>query len=57
MCKTHEVGLTEVTIGESKHYLCYPCMAVFATDVMNFAMMNLKQVTDNGGNTYFTDKE
>ena len=55
MCGKNEVGLTEMTVGKSKHYLCYPCMAKFATDVLSYAKFNLTENIDEYGNTYFTD--
>lgn len=57
MCHKIEVGLTEMRVGSTKHYLCYPCMANFATDVLEFANNNLTKHTDDFGNIYFTDRD
>lgn len=57
LCGRIEVGLVEMDVGRTKHYLCYPCMARFATDVINYAKMNLTEKEDTCGNIYFVDKE
>jgi hypothetical protein len=57
MCDKIEVGLTEMKVGKTKHYLCYPCMAEFVNDVLEFATMNLTKNTGDFGKIYFTDGE
>lgn len=57
MCRKIEVGLTEMTVGSTKHYLCYSCIATFINDVLEYANMNLTKHTDEYGNIYFTDKD
>jgi hypothetical protein len=57
MCNKIEVGLTEMHVGESIHFLCYPCMAKFTTDILEFAQLNLTKHEDNLGHVYFTDGE
>lgn len=56
MCRRIEVGLVEMTVGKTKHYLCYPCMAKFATDVLEYAKLNLTEKKDDCGNVYFIDE-
>lgn len=36
MCGEIQFGLIEMKVGDTKHYLCYPCMAKFTTDVLEF---------------------
>ena len=57
MCRKNEVGLTEMTVGSTKHYLCYSCIATFTNDVLEYANLNLIKHTDEDGNIYFTDKD
>ena len=57
MCRKIEVGLVELKIGDSKHYLCYPCMATFATDVKMYADGNLYPTVDSYGNTVYSEKK
>lgn len=42
MCRKIETGLVEMSVGKTKHSLCYDCMAIFALDIMEFAAHNLK---------------
>lgn len=55
MCHQIEKGLTEMKIGNTKHYLCYDCMAKLAFDVIEFASMNLKKEFKKEGYTICTD--
>lgn len=57
ICGRIEVGLVEMNVGKTKHYLCYPCMADFASDVLDYARMNLTEKVNEYGNTYFIDEE
>lgn len=57
MCDKIEVALVEMKVGKTKHYLCYPCMAKFATDVLEYANLNLTKRANEFGNIYFTDKD
>lgn len=57
MCNKIEVGLTEMRVGKTKHYLCYPCMAIFASDILDYARMNLTEKVNEYGNAYFTDEK
>ena len=57
ICGRIEVGLVEMNVGKTKHYLCYPCMANFATDVLDYARMNLTKKVNECGNTYFIDEK
>ena len=57
ICGRIEVGLVEMNVGKTKHYLCYPCMANFASDVLDYARMNLTEKVNEYGNTYFIDEE
>lgn len=41
MCGKHEVGLVTMTVGKTKHHLCYDCMTKFALDIADYAIMNL----------------
>lgn len=49
MCHKNEIALTEMTIGNTKHHICYDCMLDFAIDVMNFAQLNLREELDKAG--------
>ena len=42
MCHKIELGLTEMTLGNTKHYLCYDCLAKLTLDMVEFASMNLE---------------
>lgn len=57
ICKKIGVGLVEMNVGETKHYLCYPCMANFASDILDYARMNLTEKINEYGNTYFIDEK
>ena len=57
ICGRIEVGLVEMNVGKTKHYLCYPCMANFASDVLDYARMNLTDKVNEYGNTYFIDEK
>ena len=57
ICGRIEVGLAEMSVGKTKHYLCYSCKANFASDVLDYARMNLTEKVNEYGNTYFIDKE
>lgn len=49
MCNEIEVGLTELTIGNIKHHICYNCMADLVVDIVNFARANLQDEIRNLG--------
>ena len=50
-CGKIEVGLTEMRVGKTNHYLCYDCMTVFAFDVVEFAAHNLRNEFEAKGYT------
>ena len=41
ICGRIEVGLVEMNVGKTKHYLCYPCMADFLSDINHFSGIKL----------------
>ena len=49
MCNKIEVGLTELTIGNIKHHICYDCMPDLVVDFVNFAKANLQDELRNLG--------
>lgn len=57
ICGRIEIGLVEMNVGKTMHYLCYPCMANFASNVLDYARMNLTEKVNEYGNTYFIDEE
>lgn len=40
ICKEREIGLVELSVGETKHHLCYKCMYKFVKDLDVFVDMN-----------------
>ena len=46
MCRNIEKGLVEMSIGETKHHLCYDCMFKFGLDVVQFTQMNFSDELD-----------
>ena len=46
-----------MNVGKTKHYLCYPCMANFASDVLDYARMNLTEKVNEYGNTDCIDEK
>lgn len=57
MCGKIEVGLTEMRVGKTKHYLCYDCMTVFAFDVVEYAAYNLRSEFEEKGYTINCDND
>ena len=45
-----------MNVGKTKHYLYYPCMANFASDVLDYARMNLTEKVNEYGNTFIDEK-
>lgn len=43
ICNKIEKALTTMTVGKTKHHICYDCMAIFALDVADFAIINLNE--------------
>lgn len=49
MCSKIEVGLTEMRVGKTNHYLCYDCITIFAFDVIEYASHNLRKELEKAG--------
>lgn len=55
MCHKIEIGLTEMTVGNTKHHLCYDCITKLAFDMVEFASMNLRNEFKEKGYIIETD--
>ena len=51
MCHNVEVGLAEMRVGNTHHYLCHNCMAIFAFDAVEYAAHNLREEFKRKGYT------
>lgn len=49
MCHKIEVGLVEMRVAKTNHYLCYNCMTKFAFDMFEYAALNLREEFKLGG--------
>lgn len=55
MCGKIEVSLTEMTVGKTKHHLCYKCITIFAFDIVEYAAHNLRTEFEQQGYTFEFD--
>lgn len=50
MCKQIEKPLCTMTVGNTKHPMCYTCMSKFVWDLAQFAELNLRnEMKELGG--------
>lgn len=53
MCKSTDIGLVKMTVGDAVHHLCYSCMWKFGKNVKQFIDMNyneeqIKKIEEEG---------
>ena len=49
LCHKIEKALCTMTVGDTKHHICYDCMPHFVLDLVEFAEHNLREEMSNLG--------
>ena len=49
ICHDIEKPLCTMSVGDTRHHVCYDCMAEFVCDLVDFAKANLTEEIENKG--------